>query len=87
MKYKVGDKLKLKIYKNKLYLKKEKLNKDQYLEEDFLIISINQKLQYYTVLVHDYMVGWNINQFHILNCDVDPKFFGKRFYDVFESQL
>lgn len=85
MKYKVGDKLKLKIVKNKLYLKKEKI--DKYLEEEFLIIAIDNRLKYYTLLIHDHMVGWIINEFHILHYGVDQKFFGKRFYDVFESQL
>jgi hypothetical protein len=87
MKYKIGDKLRLKIYKNKLYLKKEKLNKNEYIEDDFLIVSINAKLQYYTVIIHDNMIGWTINDFHIIYLGVPNKFMGKKFFDVFESQI
>jgi hypothetical protein len=87
MKYKIGDKLKLKIYKNKLYLKKDKLAKNEYIEDDFLIVAINDKLQYYTVIIHDNMIGWTINDFHIIYLGVKEKFMGKKFFDVFESQI
>jgi len=87
MKYKIGDKLKLKIYKNKIYLKKEKLLKSDYIEDDFLIVAFNSKLQYYTIIIHDNMIGWTINEFHTTYLDIPDKFLGKKFYDVFESQL
>lgn len=87
MKYRIGDKIKLKIYKNKIYLKPEKLKKEEYIEDEFLVVAINTKLQYYTIIIHDNMVGWNINQFHTNYLDIPEKFLGKRFYDVFESQL
>lgn len=87
MKYKVGDKLKLKIFKNKIYLKTEKLKKEEYIEDEFIIVAINDKLKYYTIIIHDNMYGWIINKFHIIYLDVPEKYMGKKFYDVFESQL
>jgi hypothetical protein len=87
MKYKVGDKITLKVHKNKIYLKKDKLNKNEYFEDEFIIVAKNTKLQYYTVIIHDNMIGWTINDFHILHLEIPEKYMGKRFYDVFESQL
>lgn len=41
----------------------------------------------YTIVLPDDYLGWNINEFHIKHQDVDPKFRGKKFWDVTEEYI
>lgn len=58
----------------------------------FEIISIQQTYpgsehNMYTIAIDDDMIGWEISAFHIEHQKVDPKFKGKKFWDLTEEFL
>lgn len=93
MKYKVGDIVSCQVETRKSGTKAVVA---RHLEEPlpkletklFEIITINivaEDLYSYVILIADDMLGWTISEWHILHQKVDPKFKGKKFYELTEE--
>lgn len=54
-------------------------------EKTFPIVYKDEAEQSYIIIIDDDIIGWNINSFHIKHWDVDKKYLGKKFYDIYEQ--
>lgn len=91
MKYKVGDKVVVKVEVPKkgwkrILIKEPRLN-SEIISKTFPIATISEYLQTYTIIIDDDMLGWIIDGFHIVHCGVDRKFLGKKFYDIVDDLI
>ena len=89
MKYKIGDMVRcaVEIFSNgKRKLSIVEPKKDSQIEiMSFPIVYVDNTMQLYKIIIEPDMTGWEISQFHINHYDIDPKFIGKKFYDITES--
>jgi hypothetical protein len=89
MKYKIGDraicKFELRADGTKRILSREPDKTSKIGQDNYLIAAINN--DYYTIIIDDNMIGWNISKFHIKYQNIDDKLLNKKFYDVTEEMI
>jgi ribosomal protein S19 len=91
MKYKVGDKVVVKVELQKSGTKRvlirEPLPDSKIVEKAFPIVMLHQMEQSYTIIIDDDMLGWQISEFHVKHNKVDKSLIGKKFYDVVDDWI
>lgn len=91
MKYKIKTRVVVKVEVpfsgNSKILTKEPAVDSKVIEKEFIIVAVNEQCQLYTIIIDDNMNGWIISQFHIKHCNVNPKYLGKKFYDITEPYV
>lgn len=89
MKYKVGDKVVVRVEVPKEGAKRVLIREpkpdSKIVEKTFTIVIKHELEQSYTIIIDDDMVGWYISVFHVKHNKVDEKYVGKKFYDVTEE--
>ena len=91
MKYKVGDKVVVKVELqksgSKRVLIREPLPDSKIVEKAFPIVMLHQMEQSYTIIIDDDMLGWQISEFHVKHNKVDKSLIGNKFYDVVDDWI
>lgn len=89
IKYKVGDQVFCKY--QILPSGSKRITNNSNLELSFTILSISkiQDTPYhtFTILLPEDFLGWKVGRFHIEHLNIDPKYLGKKFFDITEAYL